>query len=211
MIILQRKTEIVGTNYWKRIREEKDELFGNLHGLVLLIHNSAEFDQIIDFLNQIKPTKKLDVLYFSLINSYSNINAILKKKPMPNKEFHVIDCVSLFLGNIENTSHCVYLKPPSNLESLRQIILDNIQRVNPNIFIIDSLSQFINFTLPSNEELREFYFFLKGIRDQVSGLSDDSIILLYDDTFGPIRSMPVMNVDMILKCELVREKILWKD
>jgi hypothetical protein len=208
--MVKRKTEIVGINYWKRIREEKDGVIGNLHGLVFLIHNSAEFPQIINFLNQVKPNKKLVVLYFSLINSYSNISSILKKKPTPNKEFHVIDCVSMFLGDLEDTTHCIYLKPPQNLKELKQIILDNIQRVNPNIFMVDSLSQFINFTLPSPEELRDFYFFLKDIRESVSGLTDDAVILLYDDTFGSLRSLPVMNVDLILKFELIRDEVRWK-
>lgn len=208
--MVKRKSEIVGINYWKRIREEKEGLIGDLHGLVFLIHNSAEFSQIIDFLNQVKPNKKITVLYFSLINSYSNINSTLRKKPIPNKELHVIDCVSMFLGDLEDTSHCIYLKPPRNLKELKQIVLDNIQRVNPNIFMIDSLSQFINFTLPSPEELRDFYFFLKDIRESVSGLTDDAVILLYDDTFGSLRSLPVMNVDLILKYELIRDEVRWK-
>jgi hypothetical protein len=134
----------------------------------------------------------------------------MKNKPLPNKEFHVIDCVSTFLGNIEDSSHCIYIKPPDNLESLKELILNNIQRVNPNIFMVDSLSQFINFTMPSPEELHDFYFFLKDIRKNVSGLSDDAVILLYDDTFGSLRSLPVMNVDLILKYEIVREQIRWK-
>lgn len=210
MVFVARKTEIVGINYWKRIREEKEGVIGNLHGLVFLIHNSAEFSQIIEFLNQVKPKKRLTVLYFSLINSYSNIKSILKKKPTPNKEIHVIDCVSIFVEDLEDTSHCIYLKPPENFDMLKQIILENIQRVNPNIFMVDSLSQFINFTLPSPEELRDFYFFLRDIRDKVSGLSDDAFILLYDDTFGSLRSLPVMNVDLILKYELIRDEIRWK-
>ena len=210
MIIVARKSEIVGINYWKRIREEKDGVIGNLHGLVFLIHNAAEFPQIIDFLNNVKPNKKLVVLYFSMINSYSNITSILMKKPIPNKELHVIDCVSIFLSDLEDTSHCIYLKPPKDLNELKQIVLENIQRVGPNIFLIDSLSQFINFTLPSPEELRDFYFFLKDIRESVSGLKEDAVVLLYDDTFGSLRSLPVMNVDLILKYEVIRDEVRWK-
>jgi len=211
VIDVSRKTEIVGVNYWKMIREEKESIFQSLHGVVFLIHNSAEFSQIIDVLNRVKPTKDLVLLYFSLINSWLNIQRTIEKKPLLNKDLHVIDCVSLFLGDMEDESHCVFLKPPHDLESLKQIVLENIQRVNPNLFVIDSLSQFINFSMPSPEELRDFYFFLKGIRENISGLTDDAIILLYDDTFGSLRSLPVMNVDLILKYEVVREEVIWKD
>lgn len=206
------KTEIVGINYWKRILEEKEEVIGNLHGLVLLIHNSAEFIQIIDFLNQIKPSKHLVVLYFSLNNSWSYIKRTLNQKPLKNKELYVIDCVSSPIdGDLHDIRHCMFRKAPKDLKSLKELILEDIQQANPNIFVIDSLSQFINFTSPSPEELKDVYFFLKGINDHVSGLSDDAIILLYDDKFGSIRSMPVMNVDMILKYEIIRDEVQWTD
>lgn len=208
---MQKNEQILGVNYWKRLQKEKSEIIGNLHGVIILIHNSAEFSQIIDFLNQVKPGVQQRLLYISLVNSWLNIKKNLDHHPIDKKDLFVVDCVSLFLGEVEDTEQCSFRKPPHDLKSLKQLLLENVQRVNPNVLVVDSLSQFINFSMPTEEELKEFYFFLRDIQEKISGLSDDAVILLYDDMFGSLRSLPIMNVDLILKYEVIREHVLWKD
>lgn len=208
---MQKTEEIVGVNYWKRLQKDKNEIIANLHGVVILIHNSAEFPQIIDFMNQIKPGIPQRLLYISLVNSWLNIKKNIDEHPIESKKLFVVDCVSLFLGDVEDTEQCYFRKPPHDLKTLKQMILENVQRVHPNVLVVDSLSQFINFSMPTDEELKDFYFFLRDIQDTISGLSDDVVILLYDDMFGSLRSLPVMNVDLILKYEVIREHVHWTD
>ena len=57
--------QIVQINYWKELRKEINETIGNLHGIVLLTHNSVEFSDIVDFLNKVRKDEQLTLIYLS--------------------------------------------------------------------------------------------------------------------------------------------------
>jgi hypothetical protein len=88
--------------------------------------------------------------------------------------------------------------------------MKNIQWSNPNIIVVDSISQFINFTVPTDEELHNLYEFLLSIKDTL-GITCDAIILVYDDRLGYMKKLPTMFTDAILKLEVIKEKPEWKD
>ncbi len=203
--------KIVQVNYWKRMLKESKETIENLKGIVFLIHNSVEFSDIIDFINKIKPEENLKVLYISLINSFNRISQILEKNPLIFKKLFVVDCVSAFLMEVRDTPECIYRNPPRTLEQLKQMLMVNIGQKYPNIVIIDSMSQFINFSVPTDEDLNEFYKFLTSLKENIWGLKEDSIILLYDDKFGELRGLPTVSVDLIMKLEVIRDKNKWVD
>lgn len=206
-----RDEKIIQVNYWKKLQKDLDEVVGKLHGVVLFIHNSAKFEDITDFFNKIHPDKRLRVLYISLINSNNHIERILKEKPLINKRLHVVDCVSSFIMDMEDTRFCVYRKPPQNLQALKEMILENIQKTDPNILVVDSLTQFINFSVPTENELVGLYHFLKELRENIIGLGDDSIILIYNDKVGYMKTLPVMNIDLILKYDVIRDIVRIRD
>jgi len=202
---------IVQVNYWKEIRKEINRTFESLHGLVLLTHNSIEFSDIIDFLNDLRRNQETTVLYISLISSYDHIKQILQIHPLPSKKIFVVDCVSGFLLELQDSVQCVYRKPPSNLDEMKNLIMKNIQWSNPNIIVVDSISQFINFTTPTDEELHNLCTFLKSIKEDALGITRDVIILLYDDKIGLMKKLPTMFTDVTLKLEVIKEKPEWKD
>lgn len=202
---------VVQVNYWKEIRKEINRTFESLHGLVLLTHNSIEFSDIIDFLNDLRRNQETTVLYISLISSYDHIKQILQIHPLPSKKLFVVDCVSRFLLELQDSVHCVYRKPPSNLDEMKNLIMKNIQWSNPNIIVVDSISQFINFTTPTDEELHNLCTFLKSIKEDALGITRDVIILLYDDKIGLMKKLPTMFTDVTLKLEVIKEKPEWKD
>jgi hypothetical protein len=202
---------IVQVNYWKEIRKEINRTFESLHGLVLLTHNSIEFSDIIDFLNDLRRNQETTVLYISLISSYSHIKQILQIHPLPSKKLFVVDCVSGFLLELQDSVQCVYRKPPYNLDEMKNLIMKNIQWSNPNIIVVDSISQFINFTTPTDEELHNLIIFLKSIKEDALGITRDVIILLYDDKIGLMKKLPTMFTDVIMKLEVIKEKPEWKD
>ena len=206
-----KEQKIAHVNYWKKMLKETNEVIGNLHGLVLIIHNSVNFSDIVNFLNKIKPDKRLMLLYISFINSYNNIKQILKDHPLNKKKLFVVDCVSGFVIELHDTPECAYRKPPSNLEQLKELLLKNIGAYSPNIVVIDSMSQFINFSIPTDEELEDFYRFLYSVKENIWGLKDDSIVLLYDDKIGGLQSLPTVSIDLILKLEVIRESPRWRD
>jgi adenosyl cobinamide kinase/adenosyl cobinamide phosphate guanylyltransferase len=202
---------IVQVNYWKEIRKEINRTFESLHGLVLLTHNSIEFTDIIDFLNDLRKHQETTILYISLISSYHHIKQILQNHPLPSKKLFVVDCVSGFLRELQDSDEVVYRKPPSNLDEMKNLIMKNIQWSNPNIIVVDSISQFINFTTPTDEELHNLCTFLTSIKEDALGLTRDVIVLLYDDKIGLMRKLPTMFTDVIMKLEVIKEKPQWKD
>ncbi len=208
---ISRDQKIVQVNYWKKLTKDLDEVVGKLHGVVLFIHNSVKFKDLLDFFNKVQPDKRLTILYISLINSYSRIERNLEDKPLRNKRLHVVDCVSNFIMDMEDTRFCVYRKPPQNLKELKDMILTNIEKVGPNILVVDSLTQFINFSVPTEDELSELYHFLKELRESIIGLGDDSIILIYNNKAGYMKKLPVMNIDLILKYEVIRDTVRIRD
>jgi hypothetical protein len=202
---------VVQVNYWKEIRKEINRTFESLHGMVLLTHNSIEFSDIIDFLNNLRRNQETTLLYISLISSYNHIKQTLQIHPLPSKKLFVVDCVSGFLIERQDSAHCVYRKPPSNLDEMKNLIMKNIQWSNPNIIVVDSILQFINFTTPTDEELHNLCTFLKSIKEDALGINRDVIIILYDDKIGSMKKLPTMFTDVIMKLEVIKEKPEWKD
>ena len=204
--------QVVQINYWIEIRKEINKTFDSLHGLVLLTHNSIEFSDLIEFLKNIRKNQKTTILYISLINSYSHIKQTIQAHPLPSKKLFVVDCVSWFVLEVQDTIGCVYRKPPTNLEEMKNLIIKNIQWSNPDIIVVDSISQFINFTTPTEEELYNLYAFLQSIKEHaLNNIARDTIILLYNDKLGPMKKLPTMFTDTIIKLEVIKEKPGWKD
>jgi len=206
------ESEVIQVNYWKEIRKEISKTLDSLHGLVLLIHNSIEFSDLIGFLNKLYINQEKKVLYISLINSYSHIKQTIQEHPLYSKKLFVVDCVSGFLLELQDEIDCIYRKPPQHLEEMKKLLIKSIEWANPNIIVVDSISQFINFSTPTEIELHNLYTFLKTIREDAARYSHDAIILLYDDRMmGPMKKLPTMFTDMIIKLEIIKEKPEWKD
>jgi hypothetical protein len=203
--------EVVQINYWKELGREIQTTVGEMHGLVLLTHNSVEFSDIVQFLNKIRKKEQQTVLYISLVNSFKHIKNTLEVTPLINKRLFVVDCVSGFVIELQDSVDCVYRKPPSNLEKMKEMIMSNIRLVNPNMIVVDSLSQFINFSVPRDAELHELYKFLKNIKEDALGITNDTILLLYDDKMGSMKKLPTIFANLIIKLEVIKEKIQWED
>jgi hypothetical protein len=203
----EEKTGKAGIYIWKEIHKEIKDILHDLRGTVLLIHDSLEFTDFIDLLNKIRPGCLLDVLYISLIRSYGFMKQALDLKPLDEKRIFIMDCVSGFaFPPEEGVDDVLYHKPPRSLLEFKEIINCGVEKTNPDIIVFDSLSQFINFSHPSDEELKELYGFLKTIRKLSA---HNTFVLLYDNKMGLMRRLPRKDVDMILKLEIVKEEPEW--
>ena len=128
--------------------------------------------------------------------------------PLIQKKISFIDCVSGFAFPIEdNIDDCFYHKPPSNLEEIKKIIKFGIEKSNPDIIVLDSLSQFINFSKPTEDELNDLYNFLQIIREDTVNVIQNTFILLYDNKLGVMQKLPKMYTDMILKLEILGDNL----
>ena len=206
------ESHVIQVNYWKELHKELDQTIGRLRGLVLLTHNSVELEDVIDFLNKVRKEEFLTLLYVSLINTYGYINDTLEKHPLHSKRVFVVDCVSRYISSdLRDTHKCIYRDPPRNLDEMKNLILGGIEFAKPDMIVVDSLSQFVNFSMPKDEDLRELYRFLSSLRDEVMGITLDTIILLYDDKLGVMKKLPTLFVDTILKLEVIRESPRWQE
>jgi len=199
------KEDNVSVNYWKEIEEEMPIILKNLNGIVLLTHNSIEFTDIINFLKNIKKGEFINILYISLVRSYSYMKNALTIDSLEQKKMIFIDCVSGYAFPVEdNIDEAYYHKPPQNLEDLKKIIHFGTEKANPDIIVLDSLSQFINFSKPTENELEDIYDFLKSIKKDSLNIIQDTFILLYDSKLGIMNSLPKTAVDHILKVEILK-------
>ena len=204
--------DIITINYWKEIHNEIIDILKNLSGIVLLTHNSIEFTEIVDILNKTKTERFTNVLYISLVRSYEYMRLVLNKKPLNQKKIVFIDCVSGYaFPSEDNVDDCLYHKPPFNLEEMKEIIKFGIQKASPDIIVIDSLTQFINFSHPTEGELGDFYKFLKSLKDDTLTIIQDTFILLYDSKMSMMQNLPKISTDLILKIEVSKEEPRWKD
>jgi archaellum biogenesis ATPase FlaH len=86
---------------------------------------------------------------------------------------------------------------------MKEIITFGMERTNPDIVIIDSLSQLINFSKPTEQELNGFYTFLGHLRQQMLNIVNNTFILMFDTKMGVIFQPPQQRFDMILKLETI--------
>jgi archaellum biogenesis ATPase FlaH len=86
---------------------------------------------------------------------------------------------------------------------MKDIIHFGIEKTNPDIVIIDSLSQLINFSKPTDQELNEFYTFLRDMRQQMVNLVNKTYIFMFDTKMGVLYQFPTQGFDTILKLEAI--------
>ena len=220
---LEIDAETLRINYWKSINRGLDRYLQDLKGIVLLIHNSAEIDDILSFLKRLRPKDELDILYISLVRSFYHIKLFFDERKLDKKRLHVLDCVSSMITDIDDKGifrgeediEAIFRRPPSDFHRLEGLIsegLDLLKKsgVLADMVVVDSISQLINLTFPTESQLRDFYSFLNAIRNKLMGVMHDTFILLYDDKIGYVRHIPIVHADHIIRMEVIREKPSWR-
>lgn len=138
-----------------------------------------------------------------MTRSYDYMRHALEQNPLSQKQIFFIDCVSGFAFPAEeNIDNCLYHKPPRDLFTMKEIIQFGIDKTNPDVIIIDSLSQLINFSKPTEQELNGFYTFLGHMRQQMLNIVNNTFILLFDTKMGSLQNLPTQGIDAILKLEI---------
>jgi len=203
---LEKNETVEYTNYWMEIQNRLSETLNNIKGLVLVVYTGLEFTDFVEILNKVEPNRFINVLYISLVRSYKYIKQVLEYKPCKSKRFFVVDCVSGYaFPTEEGMDECFYHKPPSSLEEMKKIIEFGVEKSNPEMMVVDSLSQFINFSHPTEDELNQLYSFLKMLKNEVSTNGQEIIILLYDSNISRLHRLPKDAVDEIIKIEKIKE------
>ena len=188
--------------YWRSIQKEINETLGNLTGLTLVLHNSAQFSDVVSFLNKVQKNSRSKVLYFSFTTSYDHIKTTLEQCTLNGKEIHVVDMVSGFLLEIQDNIDCVFRKPPQTIEEMKMVMFKNINRVKPDIVFVDSLLQFFNLSNPSEQDVQKMYQFFGSLKEAFMASEIKTIILMYDEKHGRMEKLPLIFTDLILKMDM---------
>lgn len=192
-------------NYWKEIEKNISDELKDLNGVVLVTHNSVEFTDLIDFFQNLRKGQFITILYISLVRSYNYMKKALEFKPLEQKRVIFIDCVSGYAFPIDDkVDEAFYHKPPQNLTEMKDIIRFGVEKINPEVVIVDSLSQFINFSNPTEDDLNDFYGFLKTLKKDTINVMQNTFILLYDTKLSMRQYLPKKATDSIIKLEVVR-------
>lgn len=198
--------EVVAVNYWKSVNNEFKRIMLDFWNTFLLIHDSLEFNEIVGFLNKIPYPGK--IMYISLTKTSDSIKPNLKN--LKSKIF-IIDCVSSFIFEKKETQDCRFETTPSNLNEMIELIEKHLKAIGPDLIVLDSLSQFIDFSSISVLKGRELYSFLDYLRNRYSK-TPYRFILLYDNILSKeLANLPTTGVDVILKYEVIAGRIDWKD
>jgi hypothetical protein len=135
----------------------------------------------------------------------------LELKPFDRKLIYIIDCVSGFAFPTEDhIDNLLYHKPPQDLSQMKEILQFGIEKCNPDIIVLDSLSQFVNFSQSSDKELCDLSLFLQTLRNDTFNIRQKTVLLFYDTKLDSPRSLPDMAIDMMLKIEVIKRNHLNK-
>lgn len=215
--------ETLRINYWKGINRELDSILKDMRGIIILIHNSAEIEDIIGFLTRFRIKDGLDFLYISLIRSYYHIKLSLEDIDLRNRRLFVLDCVTSMITDVDEGGcfrgvdriEGIFRKPPTSFDKLKDLIVEGLAclknvGISADVIVIDSISQLINLTFPTEYQIRGFYRFLDEIKRDILGVVHDTCMILYDDKVGYIRYLPIVHSDHIMRMEIVKEKPSWR-
>lgn len=203
---------VTNINFWKEMQYEMSNILKELKGIILLTHNSIEFVDIIGLLNKTKPEHFTNVLYISLVRTYDFLKLALNQKPLENKQIFFMDCVSGFAFPEEDAvDDALYHEPPSNLTQMKELVKFGIEKTNPDIIVIDSLTQFMDFSMPTEYNLSDLHKFLQSLKSEYLNINQDTFILLYDSRMSFMQNLPKLSLDQIFKVEIFKEELRWKD
>jgi len=199
--------EIISANIWQEVSLRIEDVLEQFPHTLILVHNSAEFDELLFFIKKILWTKQ--IVYLSMTKTYFSIKQSLQKS---KRKIVIIDCVSIGVFGEKRASpmgisdNHITERTPATFGELLALIYKIKNSSNPDYIIIDSLSLFLDFAVASRK-MEEFISFINELNK-----FSMKFIFLYDS--GVPRTtinLPVFEVDMVLKLEILRDKMKWLD
>ena len=193
--------------YWQQINKQISHTLNDLKGVIILNYNSISFLDIIEFLNNFKKDHFSNILYISIVRSYGYMKNVLLQKTLDNKKISFIDLVSGYAFPTEDEiDNCIYHKPPTDLDQIKKIVNFGLEKTNPDIIVLDSLSHFIKFSNLSDVDLNSLCNFFKDLKDDAN-IIHDTFILLFDNSYGDILNYSEMDIDYVFKAEKIDTRL----
>lgn len=193
---------VVAVNYWKESRKEVKKLLSEPWKTLLLFHNSQEVKEIADFIKKLSGSKK--IVYISLTRTD---NAIIPSFKDADKSLFIVDCISSGVFEKKNTKTSFFENSPSTFDEIIALNEKYLNELHPDLVILDSLSQFIDFSTLTPKYTLDLYKYLNSLKNIRAPCR---FILLYMDSRSKdLVFVPTYDVDLILRMEVIVEKIYW--
>lgn len=204
----EREEEVV--HCWMEAKNQLERLLLREWDILMLIHNSVEFPEIVEFINKLPYARKM--AYITINKTCNSVKPYFQRPYFRRKtEVSIVDCISKRIMKIEKIKGCRIEDPPSNLKEMAVLLDKYLTTINPDLVVFDSLSKFIDFS--SETDSQWLFKFLNYLKSRSSD-SGRKFVLLYDDSTSndTIGSLPRYNIDMIFKLEekKMKKKIAWR-
>jgi hypothetical protein len=203
---MEEEYELSDVNYWTDVKDIT-EAVSSIRGPMLLINNYIPFEDFIIFLNRLPLANQSTVSYISLNKTYDFLRPFLKKvKP----KIYIVEGVSSGLfAKRESQQDAAFIRPPLTLNNLFEVIETCYKERSPDYIFVDSLTQLLDFSGDSSDA-GSFFLFLNRLNEDI-GRSTKLVFMYSEDQTKPLRNLPKMQVGRIIRMEVYRSKVNWRD
>lgn len=203
---MEEQYEVSDINYWVKAKNIT-EIISSVKGTMMIIHNFVPFGEVTDFLNSLPLADQSTIVYVSLNKTYDYIRPFLKTiKP----KMFIVDGVSAGLfAQKEGFEGVSFIRPPLTLNNLFEIIEITYKERSPDYIFVDALSQLLNFSGDGGDS-GSFFLFSNKLHQSI-GESTKLVFIYIEDPAHPIKNLPNMQLGSIIRMEVCRSEIYWKD
>lgn len=204
---MQEDYEVSDINYWVGVKDIKKAILST-KGTLLLIHNSAAFESLADFLNKLPSAEENNVVYISLNKTYEYLKPRLKNvKP---KMFIVEGVSSGLFANKKSEDDADYIRPPLTLNNLFEVIETYYRKRNPDYIFVDALSELLNFSSDSGDP-GSFFLFSNKLNETLGTESTKLVFFYSENGLTELKNLPKMQVGGMIRMEVYKTRVDWKD
>lgn len=148
---------------WMEAKNQLERLLLREWNILMLIHNSVEFPEIVGFINKLPYARKM--AYITLNKTCNSVKPYFQRLYFRRMtKVSIVDCISKRIIKKEEIKGCHLEDPPSNLKELAVLIDNYLTTINPDLVILDSLSKFIDFS--SKDESQWLFKFLNYLKSR---------------------------------------------
>lgn len=202
----------VAANYWVEVEKEMESFMATLPRLLLVVHNSAEFDNLVRLIRRFP--RYGEMVYISLARPFASI----REYYVDWKDLTIVDCIShrafpaKSLQQAQSQTEgenvkCFYEHPPSDLGELKELIYEYVHWFDPHLVVLDSLSQFVDFSIQSTTP--DLFEFFNNLKAQYTTQYTKFILLYDEEETGESQALPKYQVDKILRYEVIKSDTNW--
>jgi|WetSurMetagenome_2_1015567.scaffolds.fasta_scaffold58407_3 hypothetical protein len=198
--------EVSDVNYWTDVKDITN-VISSTKGTMLLIHNYVSFEDLTEFLNRLPLADQSTIVYISLNKTYDFLKPFLKKV---KSKIYIVEGVSAGLfAHRESLDDATFIRPPLTLNNLFEVIETYYKERSPDYIFVDALSQLLNFSGDASDS-GSFFLFSNRLNESI-GESTKLVFMYGEDPNQPLKNLPKMQVGRMIRMEVYRSKVNWRD